>query len=178
MDEGWQHSLADAFLVKANTLQPYEDKASFYLSHLSARTTSFFEDTGEQVASTFFSGPVVYLQRASGLSVEVLLLDEKVALYLLAPNSIESVEKAVQAQLRSFDKEECKGWQMWLLVFVRVEIPKLYDAKACVERARLFHCGDFAVGSNEGEKYPQPTHRLYMAAFQLDVEHGKVIPFA
>ena len=177
MDEGWQQEFADTLKLKSNRLQPYEDKAYCYLSHLAARLTSYFEDKGEYVASTFFSGPVVYLQRAQGLSVELLLLDEKVAIYLLAPSSIEAVEKAVQVQLRSFEKEECAGWTMWSLVFLRLEIPKLYDAKACVEKARLFHCGDFAIGSNDGDKYPPPTHRLYMAAFELDVETGKVIPF-
>ena len=178
MDKGWQQELANALSVKANTLQPYEDKSYAYLSHIATRITAFFEDKGEQVASTFFSGPVVYLQRASGLSVELLVLGKKVAIYVLALSSSESVEKSLWTQLKSFDKEECEGWEMWSLVFLRIETPRLFDKNACVQKARLFHCGDFAVGNYEGTVNPQPTHRLYMTAFELAVQQGNIIPFA
>lgn len=147
------------FKARAGQLQPYSDRCSFYVGHVSSVLWSYF-DRLKEVPSCYLHHTATFISRSWSLSIELLLPGPRLALYMVFPQTQEHLEKVVKSNFEGLKADYDPQWQCFIVAFLRVEIPKVFGTEARIEGARLVHCGDFAVG--EGEK---PTHRLYLCGF-------------
>jgi hypothetical protein len=165
-DSDFLSKLAAHVSKELDTVNPAEDRASYYAAQLAAILRDFLRDKGERPILTLITN-ATYITRASSLVVECTFGRRVVYMLFLNPLELDKValaERAIAGHYASLRRDLTEDWECLFLAVIRqtLENPP-YDSSVKLFGGSLFYAGEYTVGEDA-----HCNRRLYFAGVVAD----------